>query len=52
MKKKFKCSIGLADHIDGGNEFAIYLPALAVPLGVDVIEKHITLNRKEKSEDF
>ena len=52
LKKKFKCSIGLADHIDGGNEFAIYLPALAVPLGVDVIEKHITLDRKEKSEDF
>ena len=45
LKKKFNCNIGLADHIDGGSEFAIILPLLAVPLGVSVIEKHITLNR-------
>lgn len=52
LKKKFKCKVGLADHIDGGEEFATYLPSLAIPFGIEVIEKHITLDRNEKSEDF
>ena len=52
LKKKFKCKVGLADHIDGSNEFATHLPSLALPFGIEVIEKHITLDRSEKSEDF
>lgn len=52
LKKKFRCKIGLADHIDGGCKFAKYLPSLAIPFGIEIIEKHITIDRNEKSEDF
>lgn len=43
---------GLADHIDGDEKIAKYLPALALPLGIKTIEKHITIDRKLKQEDF
>ncbi len=49
---KTNVSLGLADHIDGDNPYAIYLPALALSLGVTTIEKHITTLRELKLEDF
>ncbi len=52
LKNKFKCKIGIADHIDGSDEFAVVIPSLALPYGITYVEKHITLNREEKSEDF
>ena len=52
LKKMFKCKLGIADHIDGSDDFSIFLPSLALPYGIEAIEKHITLDRKEKSEDF
>ena len=55
LAEKFKnknLSFGLADHIDGDNQFAKYLPALAIPYGATVLEKHITRTREEKLEDF
>lgn len=48
----FGCAIGLADHIDGALPEAITLPALAIPYGVKIIEKHITVDRDMKLEDF
>lgn len=45
-------TVGLADHIDGDNPYAIYLPGLAVALGANMLEKHITTHRAEKLEDF
>ncbi len=44
--------IGLADHIDAEDEFSILAPLVAVGLGATYIEKHITINRKEKGEDY
>jgi sialic acid synthase SpsE len=55
LKDRYKnkpITLGLADHIDGDNPYAIYLPALALPLGITTIEKHITTDRKEKLEDY
>lgn len=49
---KYKVRIGLADHIDGDDPNAIYLPGLALAFGVDCIEKHITCDRKDKAEDY
>jgi len=48
----FSVPVGLADHLDGGEEFAISMPLLAIALGSRIIEKHITLDRREKGEDF
>jgi len=50
--KSFRVTLGLADHIDGDNLYAIYLPAMALAYGVEVIEKHITTRREEKLEDY
>jgi len=52
LKDVFGCEIGLADHLDGGSDFAKILPILALPYGATYIEKHITLDRDSKSEDF
>lgn len=52
IKEMFGCPFGLADHLDADDQFAKMLPALAVPLGASIIEKHITYDRSEKGEDF
>lgn len=52
LASAFGCAIGLADHIDGALPEAITLPALAIPYGVTIIEKHITVDRKMKLEDY
>lgn len=52
LKDTFNVEVGLADHIDGGDKLAKIIPMLALPYGATYIEKHITLNRDDKSEDF
>ena len=46
MQKDFNCKIGLSDHSKGH-----FIPVLATGLGVKVIEKHLTLDRKDESID-
>ncbi|MBN2638865.1 MAG: N-acetylneuraminate synthase family protein [Bacteroidales bacterium] len=52
LNKVFGVEVGLADHIDGNDEFAKVIPALALAYGATYVEKHITLDRNDKSEDF
>jgi sialic acid synthase SpsE len=52
LKKVFGLSVGIADHVDADDDFAIVAPLLAIPLGATCIEKHLTYDRKMKSEDF
>lgn len=53
LKKRYGCNIGFADHIDADeSELSRVLPAMAVASGVSVIEKHITLSRKQKGLDY
>ena len=44
--------IGFMDHSDGASEQAHYLPLLAVGAGVEIIEKHLTLDRCLELEDY
>jgi len=46
LKKKFKCIIGFSDHTLGTQAAEV-----AVSLGAKIIEKHVMLNKKEKSVD-
>ena len=46
MKKKFRCNIGLSDHTPG-----VGAAIAAVANGATVIEKHFTLNKKDKAVD-
>jgi N,N'-diacetyllegionaminate synthase len=53
LKKKFKCEVGYADHVDADNiEMAKFIPGLAYSLGASVIEKHITDDRSRKGTDY
>jgi sialic acid synthase SpsE len=53
LQKRFKCRIGFADHIDAENqELSRLLPSMAIAAGASVIEKHLTLDRSERSYDF
>ncbi len=44
VKQKFNKQIVFADHVDGNDEYAIWLPALAAASGADIIEKHVMLS--------
>jgi len=52
LERIFDCPVGLADHIDGGDELALALPAVAISFGAAALEKHITWDREERGEDF
>tara|TARA_Y100000590_G_C15734977_1_gene1018257 strand:+ start:2812 stop:3822 length:1011 start_codon:yes stop_codon:yes gene_type:complete len=52
LKKVFNLPIGIADHVDADDSFAKIAPLIAIPLGVECIEKHLTYDRSKKSEDF
>ena len=52
LKQMFSLPVGFADHTDGGSEFALSVPLVALPFGANIIEKHITHNRSLKGEDF
>ncbi len=43
---------GFMDHSDGGSDDALTLALLALPLGIDCIEKHISLDRSLQLEDY
>lgn len=44
--------IGICDHLDGSSKDAIDIPSYAIVAGANVIEKHVTLNREDKREDY
>ena len=44
--------IGFMDHSDGAKEDGLELSLLALPLGISVLEKHITLDRELRLEDY
>lgn len=51
LKHMFEFPIGYQDHSAGDSDSAFWLPAAAVGLGVDILEKHITHNRALKGID-
>jgi sialic acid synthase SpsE len=51
LKQLFELPIGYQDHSDADSEAAFWLPAAALGMGVDILEKHITHNRSLKGID-
>ena len=49
---KYKVKVGFSDHVEGGKDEAISLPLMAFSAGADIVEKHITINRKDKWIDY
>ena len=53
LKNRYpQCSIGFMDHSSGNNEYAYYLPMVAIGSGASYIEKHITLDYSLEIEDY
>jgi sialic acid synthase SpsE len=52
LKQMFSLPVGFADHTDGDSELALVVPLVALPLGANIIEKHITHDRSLRGEDF
>jgi N,N'-diacetyllegionaminate synthase len=51
-KERYRVPVGFLDHTDGGSAFALVAPALAVAHGANLVEKHFTLDRREKGYDY
>jgi len=51
LKQLFELPIGYQDHSDADTEAAFWLPAVALGMGVDILEKHITHDRSFKGVD-
>ncbi len=45
-------ALGFMDHADGASDEAEWLAVLALPYGVSLVEKHLTLDRALQLEDF
>ena len=52
MYKAFGVKIGFADHISGDLPEAISTPLMAFAKGACLVEKHFTINRDDKWEDY
>jgi sialic acid synthase SpsE len=51
LKSLFELPVGYQDHSAGGSDAAFWLPAAAIGMGVDILEKHITHDRAFKGID-
>lgn len=49
---KYKIHIGCADHLDGDKIEAMEFPLLAMSAGASILEKHFTINRQLRWEDY
>ncbi len=52
LRENFNNKLVFADHVDGKSENAIYLPAIASMLEIEIIEKHVMVKSKETKYDF
>lgn len=52
LKKRYNHLIGISDHVAGNSEMASIIPLLGIGLGARVVEKHITIARKNKGIDY
>lgn len=52
LRKEFANRLVFADHVDGKSDDALWLPVVAIMLGVDVIEKHVMLDEETKYDHF
>ncbi|MFZ5553419.1 MAG: N-acetylneuraminate synthase family protein [Bacteroidota bacterium] len=52
LKEHFNMPVGYHDHTDGEDDFSRSVDLIAIGMGANVIEKHITLSRAEKGIDY
>lgn len=52
LRTQYPYIVGYADHSDADSPWGLIVPPMAASAGAVIIEKHITLNRKEKGIDY
>jgi spore coat polysaccharide biosynthesis protein SpsF (cytidylyltransferase family)/sialic acid synthase SpsE len=52
VKNAFSKRIVFADHVDRESDYAVWLPALAIATGADIVEKHVLLENAETKYDM
>lgn len=52
LSKNFNVLIGYANHTAGENKFSQFIDFVAIGKDICLLEKHITVNRKEKGIDY
>lgn len=52
LKSVFNMPVGFQDHTLGESPLALQAPLVALGLGVELIEKHLTLSRAAEIEDY
>lgn len=52
FKGTFPFPVGYQDHTDASDKFSQVIDLLAIGMGANVIEKHITLDRSERGTDY
>ena len=52
LRRHFGLPVGCQDHVDAEDPLAWLLPLVALGVGADAIEKHLTLCRSLKREDY
>lgn len=52
LRDAFDCLVGYADHTDANDPLSKIIDLVAVGMGASVLEKHITVDRKEEGIDF
>ena len=52
LRERTGLNIGFMDHSDGAGDYAFTLSAMALGMGVTLFEKHISLDRALKLEDY
>ncbi len=49
---KYGAKVGFSDHVEGDQEEAFILPLMSYSAGASIVEKHVTINRKDKWIDY
>ena len=39
---------GYQDHLSGTSKFALYMSLISLGIGINYLERHVTLNRKKR----
>lgn len=52
LRSEFGIPVGYADHTDGDDPFGKIVDLVAIGMGANVLEKHITVDRSEKGIDY
>ena len=47
-----RCEYGYQDHLSGTSKFALYMSLISLGIGINYLERHVTLNRKKRGIDY